>query len=321
MPKVSVIIPVYGVEKYIERCARTLFEQTLEEIEFIFIDDCTPDRSMELLGKIIDEYRSRIAGMNWVVRTEKMPANSGLPAVRRHGIELAKGDYIINCDSDDWVDLDLYEKMYEASQNGEFDIVVSGYKMTDGIHEKLFKELGSSDADMYLQEMMNGRTAWFLSNKLIKSWLWRKIAKWPTGNMGEDMCISLQLFSYAKNVAFVSGPVYYYYANPVSIARAHSEQKDIAKYKQLSENVEIVINFLKNKSYNKAFQKSIDHLHFCRYSMLVNVKDTEYRKEYRRGVRLYAWSVITNSNVMPKDRIRAFLMLTNVYQLLTRCRV
>ena len=67
MPKVSVIIPVYGVEKYIERCARSLFEQTLNDIEYIFVDDCSPDKSIEILERIIEEYRPRFAGEKKVV--------------------------------------------------------------------------------------------------------------------------------------------------------------------------------------------------------------------------------------------------------------
>lgn len=60
MPKVSVIIPVYGVEKYIERCAKSLFEQTLDDIEYIFVDDCSPDKSIAILENIIKEYQPRL---------------------------------------------------------------------------------------------------------------------------------------------------------------------------------------------------------------------------------------------------------------------
>ena len=87
MPKVSVCIPVYGVENYIERCARSLFEQTLDDIEFIFVDDCSPDRSIEILKHVIDEYRHSFEKRNYTVRIEQMPTNSGLAAVRRHGIQ------------------------------------------------------------------------------------------------------------------------------------------------------------------------------------------------------------------------------------------
>ena len=64
MPKVSICVPVYNVEKYIERCARSLFEQTLDDLEFVFVDDCTPDRSVEILKSIIEEYQLRFAKKN-----------------------------------------------------------------------------------------------------------------------------------------------------------------------------------------------------------------------------------------------------------------
>ena len=86
MPKVSIIIPVYGVEKYIERCARSLFEQTLDCIEYIFVDDCSPDKSIEILERIIEEYRPRFAGERKVVQIERMLTNSGQAAVRKHPI-------------------------------------------------------------------------------------------------------------------------------------------------------------------------------------------------------------------------------------------
>lgn len=131
MPKVSVLVPIYGVEKYIERCARSLFEQTLDEMEFIFVDDCTPDKSMEILRSVIEEYRLRFAEKRYTVRIERMPTNSGLAAVRRYGIQLATGDYIIHCDSDDWVDATMYEKMYNKAIGEGSDVVVCDYYMSD----------------------------------------------------------------------------------------------------------------------------------------------------------------------------------------------
>lgn len=112
MPKVSVIIPVYGVEKYIERCAISLFKQTLDDVEFIFVDDVTPDYSMEILNLMIDKFRLHFVEKKISVRIERMPTNSGQAAVRRHGVKLAKGDYIIHCDSDDWIDASMLQKMY-----------------------------------------------------------------------------------------------------------------------------------------------------------------------------------------------------------------
>ena len=120
MPKVSVIVPIYGVEKFIERCARSLLEQTLDDIEYIFINDCTPDHSMEILQKVISDYPHR----KQQIRIVCMPINSGIAAVRRHGIKLSNAEYIIYCDSDDYIDRDMLEKMYVKALETNADIVM-----------------------------------------------------------------------------------------------------------------------------------------------------------------------------------------------------
>ena len=118
--KVSVCIPVYGVEKYIERCARSLFEQTMSDgIEFIFVNDCTPDKSIEILEKVLAEYPHR-KKQTQIINHEK---NSGLVAARKTGLAHATGEYIIHCDSDDWVDVDFYQVMYETAINNNADVV------------------------------------------------------------------------------------------------------------------------------------------------------------------------------------------------------
>lgn len=106
MSKVSVIVPIYGVEKYIERCARSLFEQTLDDIEYIFVDDCSPDKSIEILNAVIADYPQKIPYIK-IIQHKK---NKGLPLARRSGWKAATGEYIANCDSDDWVDSALFEK-------------------------------------------------------------------------------------------------------------------------------------------------------------------------------------------------------------------
>ena len=88
MPKVSVIVPVYGVEKYIERCARSLFEQTLDDIEYIFVDDCSPDRSIEILNQVIGEY----PGRKDQVQIIHHASNQGLALARQTGLKAATGE-------------------------------------------------------------------------------------------------------------------------------------------------------------------------------------------------------------------------------------
>ena len=90
MPQVSVVIPVFRVRQFMERCAVSLFSQTLEDIEYIFVDDCSPDDSIDILRSVLSRFPARIPQ----TRIERMPVNSGLAAVRKKGLKLATGDYV-----------------------------------------------------------------------------------------------------------------------------------------------------------------------------------------------------------------------------------
>ena len=125
MPAVSVIIPVYNVEPYMARCARSLFGQTLKDIEFLFIDDCSPDRSIEIMSEVLEEFPER----KGQVTVFRMPCNSGQAAVRMQGIKMAKGEYLIHCDSDDYVLLpEAYERLYEKASAEDLDIVTCNFE-------------------------------------------------------------------------------------------------------------------------------------------------------------------------------------------------
>lgn len=123
MPKVSVIIPVYGVELYIGKCAKSLFEQSLENIEFIFVDDCTKDNSIAIIQQLLENYPNR-KKQTLILHHEE---NLGLPKARLTGIQKATGEYIVHCDGDDWIELDMYQSMYELAIAENSDIVICDY--------------------------------------------------------------------------------------------------------------------------------------------------------------------------------------------------
>ena len=118
-PKVSILIPVYGVEKYIARCARSLFAQTYANIEYIFVDDCSPDNSIGLLYSIIEEFPMRREQMR-VVRQDR---NRGLGAARRRAMEECVGEYVMHVDSDDCVTENAVAKLVSAALATGADIV------------------------------------------------------------------------------------------------------------------------------------------------------------------------------------------------------
>ena len=122
-PKVSVIVPVYKAEKDIERCCNALFGQTLDNIEYIFVDDCTPDDSVGIINRTLEKFPDRRS----LVKVLHQEMNSGVSACRQLGLNNASGCYIIHCDSDDWPDIDMYETLYSKAIQENAEVVCCDY--------------------------------------------------------------------------------------------------------------------------------------------------------------------------------------------------
>ena len=213
-PLVSVIVPVYNVAPYIERCAKSLFEQTLKDIEIIFVDDCSPDNSIELVKNLADNYPDRLAQIRYV----RHEHNRGLAQARKTGLDVATGEYVAHCDSDDYVSVDMYEKLYHEAQRTKSEIVYCDFIMDYG-EQKLI---------CYSAELCQDKIS-FLERYIVYSWnvLWNMIVKrslyldnpisYPFGiSFCEDFYVACQLFYYAKEVSKVNDALYYYNRSNVS---------------------------------------------------------------------------------------------------------
>lgn len=151
-PKVSVIIPVYGVERFIERCARSLMEQTLDNVEYIFVDDASKDKSMEILQTVLKCYPKRENSIQ-IVRHNQ---NKGLPAARNTGLEIASGEYVFHCDSDDFMELGTLEALYNRAKQDDADIVWSDWFLTFEKNERYMHEPSFSTPEAALKAMLGG---------------------------------------------------------------------------------------------------------------------------------------------------------------------
>ena len=247
VPKVSVIIPVYGVEKYIERCARSLFSQTLDNIEFIFIDDCTLDNSMKILYGIVEEYYPYIKDKNWSVKTKKMLKNSGLPAVRRDGILSATGEYLIHCDSDDWVEPQMFKSMYEKAINEHADIVVCDFFTSTDYVDTKYVGTRAKQKKQFLYNLIKRQESWAVWNKLVLRSLYSNIT-YPKYPMGEDMVVCLQLVAKCNKIAYLQSAFYHYYTNMESITHKKNEEHLIKLASQFCENTVIVNDYFRNET-------------------------------------------------------------------------
>lgn len=210
MPAVSVIIPVYQVEPYMARCARSLFGQTLKDLEFIFIDDCTPDRSMTIMQEVLEEFPERKAQ----VRAFRMPQNSGQAKVRMQGISMATGDYVMHCDSDDELDTAACRQMYEKAVAENLDIVSCDFVRIFPDGKKIVISQVSKPGQE-LADVLFNRVWGSLWCRLIRRPLLAGIVP-PEGNLCEDVVITCQAICNARHFGYVQEVLYHYYVRESS---------------------------------------------------------------------------------------------------------
>lgn len=218
LPKISVIIPVYKAELYIETCVRSLFEQTLDDIEYIFINDCTPDKSMEIVNRVMEDYPLR----KNQVKILHHEINKGISTSRNTGLNNATGVYIIHCDSDDWIDADLYEKLYNKAVEDNADIVMCDYKIVEAGNSRINIHFYDENHRTCVKALLVGKLSPYLWNKLIKKKQYdeNKIY-FPDGiNIREDFFVLVKLFFYSTKISKISDTFYYYRKHDKSISRA-----------------------------------------------------------------------------------------------------
>lgn len=311
MVKVSVVIPVYGVEKYIERCAKSLFEQTLTDIEYIFVDDCSPDSSLSKLESLLEKYPLR-AKQTKIIRLSK---NGGLAAARKVGVRYSSGEYVIHCDSDDWVDFQMYEKLYNYAKSNDYDMVWCDYFRSDGNNDQIIKQENANDKESLIKAFLSAKIIGSLCNRLYK----RELQNdhdiiYPNDNMTEDLVISTQLVLRSKKIGYLSEPLYYYYYNNQSICLTPDPDKILANFYGQLRNSRIIFSVLERYNFlqkckNQVFCKKCTDKDFLRVLLV----EGKYRKlwldTYPEVNKLYLF----NTLVPFSSRIRAFFILARLY--------
>ncbi len=256
--KVTVIIPVYNVAGYIEKCATSLFEQTLDGLEILFIDDCSPDNSVEIIKKTLKKYPAR----NTLTRIIRMPSNSGLSAVRRCGIIEATGQYVIHCDGDDWVDPDLYEIMYNKAVKDNADVVVCGFVYENLKGNEICKnELHNIDGKSLLCSWYKSTCHMSTCNKLVRRSIYTKydILPWVGLNMWEDNVLLTRVFYYAKTIAYANDCYYHYNRTNIN---AMTSGYGIKQVEQMISIAEHLTDFFESKPDAKDFDKTVKAFQF-----------------------------------------------------------
>lgn len=209
-PLISIIVPVYNVEPYIETCLNSILTQSLGDFEVIVVNDGSSDNSLALCEHIASE--------NPQVKIISQP-NQGVSEARNTGISAASGRYIAFVDSDDWVEPEYLELLYRIAQEHDADISISGRTLEEYRRPDI-----SMDSSIVVYEGTEALTALYV-NKDIRDHLWGKLIKrelfdgirFPTGKTFEDIFVMYRLFARAKCVVKVDTPTYHYISRPNSI--------------------------------------------------------------------------------------------------------
>lgn len=234
---VSVIIPVYNVERYIERCVRSLMQQTLADVEFLFIDDGSLDNSMSIVRQVTAEY-------NRSVRFLSHDTNKGLPAARNTGLFAATGKYIHHCDADDWMESTMLEKMVIAAEKNDADFVYCDLFLSFSEKERVLKQPAFTDPMTALEEgLLAGTMKHNVWNKLVlrNLYLENNLSS-PENNSkgGEDLMVYKAL-RVARKIAYVPEALYHYdRTNTSAITRTRSSRH----FEDIKANADSVLDFL-----------------------------------------------------------------------------
>lgn len=276
--KVSIIIPVYNVSKYIEKSIACICNQTMQEdVECIIVDDCTPDDSIEKIESLLVNYKGAIT-FN-IVKHEK---NRGLAAARNTGMQYATGDYVIHLDSDDYYESSMIEDLYNSAISNNADVVLCDFYQTYLNHEEIFQVTPINNTEEYVRLLIRhnySNSIWNVWNKMIKrSIFYNHNISWTEGiNFGEDVLICSKLFCFTNKVNKINKPLYHYTHYNVSSYTNTQNVNVEAKTMPILTDIE---NFLRENHLYAKYEKDINYRKLAIKISLLRFGDKKQQQYY-----------------------------------------
>lgn len=216
--RVSVIVPVYKAEEYIETCVRSLMAQTYPDIEYIFVDDGCPDRTVEILQELLKISENRPARV-------LHKANGGPSQARLAGLKEASGDYVLFVDADDWVEADIVERLSRAVMQNGADMAYCQVVNETARGQYVSKDPEHTSCREAARAILQMRMHGYMCNKLIRRSLLGPELFYPTLNMHEDLVVLCQSLFYGGNCVMVPLPLYHYRRTSVASLSQEGKRK------------------------------------------------------------------------------------------------
>lgn len=271
---VSICIPVYNTSAYIIRCAKSMFEQTYENIEYIFVNDCSTDDSMSLLANIMDEYPNRKPHVTIINHSQ----NRGLSAARNSAVSCCSGDFIIHVDSDDYLALDAIDHLMKKQQETGADIVSGQVVRLYKDKQYVMERPQFQNHDDFVKDMIVPSLRHTLWGRLIRRSLYidNGIQAKERVNIGEDMQVMVQLAYYAKKVESIWDVVYYYDCTNDSSYMNQFGMNNLYRLRQDTASMEVVRDFFVGK--NDYFQDLAEQYLYDYYWTLLDILGKDVSK-------------------------------------------
>ena len=268
--KVSVIVPVYNVEKFIDKCLNSLVKQSLKEIEIIVVNDGTKDNSQKIIDKYVKKYPDKIKSY--------IKENGGQGSARNYGLKKATGEYIGYVDSDDFVEKDMYKKLYNKAKENNYDIVVCGnYNVSEDYQNKNIDAfINNYNTD--LENIFFGKMAvWnkiYKRDILIKNKLEFKEKVWY-----EDLAFTLKAIMNSNTFAFIDEPLYDYLIREGSTMNNSNVQRNLEILDAFNDILSYIQHNKKEEYFSKIEFLAIDHIYI---SAIVRVLKAEADDKVKR---------------------------------------
>lgn len=235
---VSIIVPIYNAEKYIEKCVVSLFEQDFIDIEYVFVNDCTPDNSIAILEELMEKYPNRKPHIK-IIHHEQ---NKGSGAARKTGILNATGEYNIQIDSDDWCELNMISSLYQKAKEDNADMVVCDFYRINN-NSLYYEKANKSNQQIIFSEFLSGKIPCSLWNKLIKKNIYTRHKILPSEiiSMAEDRHLIIRLSFFCKRISYLSKPLIYYRQDNMGALTKQFDSKKVADIKYFIKDIEVFL--------------------------------------------------------------------------------
>lgn len=237
---VSLVITIYKVEKFIERCLNSAFQQNFSNLEYILVNDCTTDRSMEIANAVICKFSDKPIDVKIINHIK----NQGSAVARNSGLNVASGDFVIFLDGDDYIEANMLREMYDCAMQEHADIVIADYYINYPDKQVYRKQITPSDGKKCSQWILSGKLHSSTCNKLVKRCLYVDNGIFFTDNvnMWEDMSVMPRLCFFAKKISYLPHAYLHYVQYNSESYTSNLNGKAIEDIQQV---IKILDNFFK----------------------------------------------------------------------------